>query len=356
MPKPKPNAIWMNDWKVGVRVWVERSGEAVLGEGRADLLSAIDAHHSITKAAKSMRMSYRRAWNLVQEVNTAAGEPFVAAAVGGTKGGGAKLTDRGRLALNLYETIRGSLNETAAGILQRTLDPRADAAACVHLAAAISLQEAIGQILAEYALEKPTVRVRAIFGASNELADHLLAGAPGDIFIAAEVNEIDRLEAAKLLVPKSRSTVAANGLAVVGPKCAATITSIKALADKRIKRIALAEPACPLGKYSQDYLRSVGLGDSLAAKILHVDNSRAILAAIVSGAADVGIAFASDAARAERCETLLSIPTSRAAAKYVAALLKHGNQPVAAVELLTFLTSAAAQRAFRRCGLRPAKD
>ena len=42
--------------------------------------------------------------------------------------------------------------------------------------------------------------------------------APGDLFIAAEVNEIDRLDAAKLLVPKSRCAVAANGLAVVGAK------------------------------------------------------------------------------------------------------------------------------------------
>ncbi|HEY4233119.1 MAG TPA: molybdate ABC transporter substrate-binding protein [Lacipirellulaceae bacterium] len=354
MAKSKTTGSWMGDWKVGVRVWVERSGQAVLGEGRADLLAAIDAHHSITKAAKSMRMSYRRAWNLVQEVNAAAGEPLVEAAVGGTKGGGAKLTERGRLAVNLYEQIRGSLNETAAGILQRTLDPRADAALCVHLAAAISLQEALGQILAEYALEKPTVRVRAIFGASNELADHLLAGAPGDLFISAEVSEIDRLEVAKLLAPKSRCTVAANGLAVVGAKGAAVLSNIKSLAERRIKRIALAEPACPLGKYSRDYLKSVKVEGLLADKILHVDNSRAVLAAVVSGVADVGIAFASDAARAERCETLLSISVTRAAATYVAALVKQGKQPVAARELLAFLVSPAAQRAFRRCGLRPA--
>ena len=348
-------ANWLNDWKVGVRVWVERSGQAVLGEGRADLLAAIGEQHSITKAAKSMRMSYRRAWNLVQDVNAAAGEPLVEAAVGGTHGGGAKLTDRGRLAVEVYEQIRASLNETAAGVLQRTLDPRADAIPCIHLAAAISLQEALGQILAEYALEKPTVRVRAIFGASNELADHLLAGAPGDLFIAAEVSEIDRLDAAKLLVSKSRSTIAANGLAIVGAKGAIMLSGIKSLADKSIKRIAVAEPACPLGNYSQGYLRSAGVYDKLAPKFLAVDNSRAVLAAVVSGAADVGVAFASDAARAERCDTLLSIPTTRAAAKYVAALLKQGKQQSAARDLLKFLASPAAQRALRRCGFQNVK-
>jgi molybdenum ABC transporter molybdate-binding protein len=356
MARTKPAAKWMDDWKVGVRVWVERSGKAVLGEGRAELLAAIGEHHSITKAAKAAGMSYRRAWNLVQDVNAAAGEPLVAAAVGGTKGGGAKLTERGRLAVDVFEQIRGSLNETAAGVLQRKLQPNSDAAACVHLAAAISLQEALGQILAEYVLEKPTVRVRAIFGASNELADHLLAGAPGDLFIAAEALEIDRLEAAKMLMPKSRCTVAANGLAIVGAKGSKSLTGIKALAEKPIKRIALAEPACPLGKYSHDYLRSAGVYESLAAKVLQVDNSRAVLAAVVSGAADAGVAFASDAVRAERCDTILSIPTTKAATQYVAAVLKDGAQPSEAKALLKFLTSAAAQRAFRRCGLRPVKE
>ena len=171
------------------------------------------------------------------------------------------------------------------------------------------------------------------------------------------MNEIDRLDAAKLLVPKSRCAVAANGLAVVGAKgsdCARAAS--KRSSEKRIKRIAIAEPACPLGKYSHDYLRSAGVFDALVPKFLAVDNSRAVLAAVVSGAADVGVAFASDAARAERCDTLLSIPTTHAAATYVAALLKHGKQSAAAGDLLKFFTSPAAHRAFRRCGLKSVKE
>src|SRR6188472_341124 len=177
---------WAGDWTVGVRVWVERDGQTVLGEGRAELLAAIDTERSITKAAKAAGMSYRRAWTMIQEVNEAAGETLVSAAVGGKEGGGARLTDNGRLALEVYEDVRRSLVESAAGTLGRVIRPKESAARCIHLSAAISLQESIGQVLAEFALAQPAVRVRAIFGASNELADQLLAGAPCDLFISAD--------------------------------------------------------------------------------------------------------------------------------------------------------------------------
>src|SRR6478736_5220527 len=132
---------WANDWKVGVRVWVERKGQAVLGEGRAELLAAIDSERSITKAAKAAGMSYRRAWNLIQAVNDAAGEALVEAAVGGKEGGGARLTKQGRLALSVYEDVRKSLIDSAAGVLRHAIRPdQVDASATIHLAAAISLQ------------------------------------------------------------------------------------------------------------------------------------------------------------------------------------------------------------------------
>lgn len=346
---------WTNDWRVGIRVWLERRGEAVLGEGRAELLAAIDQHRSITKGAKAAGMSYRRAWTLVQEINAAAGEALVEAATGGVRGGGAQLTPRGRLALDLYEQVRQTLVDSAAGVMQRHIHPAKEAVDCLHVAAAISLQEAVGQILAEYALLRPATRVRAVYGASNELADHLLAGAPGDIFLSAEPTEIDRLEAAKLIVAKSRRIVAQNGLAIVGGPKAAKIKKSMDLLTSRFKKIAMAEPACPLGQYSQAFLQKIRLFEPLLPKVLHVDNSRAVLSAVVSGAADVGIAFSSDARSKGAWTTLLRVPASQAATSYEVVLVSHCKQQVEAQTLLHFLTSPTAQRCFRRCGLPPTK-
>jgi molybdenum ABC transporter molybdate-binding protein len=353
MAKTRTKSAWGRDWSVGVRVWIERHGHAVLGQGRAELLAAIGRQHSITAAAKTVGISYRKAWSMVQEVNQSAGEPFVESVVGGMKGGGARLTERGRLAVEVYQQLHQALHESAAGVLQQITIPHKNASPGIHLAAAISLQEVIGEFLAEYALQEPTVRVRVVYGASNELADHLLSGAQGDLFISAEASEITRLEEAGRLVAHSRRMVATNGLAVIGPQGGTALKRPDDLLGKKIRRIALAEPACPLGGYSQAYLRKAALYDALLPKLLHVDNSRAVLSAVAAGTADAGVAFSSDAQRAGRCQTWFQIPHRQAAAQYVAAIVAGGQQTKAARTLLEFITSPTAAKCFRRHGFQP---
>lgn len=107
------------DWNVGVCLRVERGGSVVLREPGAGLIAAIRELQSISAAAKSVGMSYRTAWTIVQSINKAAGEPLVEAAVGGEKGGGARLTPQGELALQLYEELCESVSTSAAKILRR---------------------------------------------------------------------------------------------------------------------------------------------------------------------------------------------------------------------------------------------
>src|SRR5579862_650779 len=97
---------WGQGWSIGLRVWVECAGQAILGEGRLELLEGIDRWHSISAAARHMGMSYRRAWVLVQSINNAAGEPLVTAAPGGSQGGGAQLTDLGRWAIGIFREVQ----------------------------------------------------------------------------------------------------------------------------------------------------------------------------------------------------------------------------------------------------------
>ena len=63
-----------------------------LGPGKADLLEAIEATGSISGAGRSMKMSYRRAWLLVDALNRMFERPLVEASPGGAKGGGSALT------------------------------------------------------------------------------------------------------------------------------------------------------------------------------------------------------------------------------------------------------------------------
>jgi molybdate transport system substrate-binding protein len=99
-------------------------------------------------------------------------------------------------------------------------------------------------------------------------------------------------------------------------------------------------------------LQAAGVYDRLLPKVLWVDNSRAVLSAVASQAADVGLAFASDASREGAWETLFRVPPSKASATYEAALVGRQEAAADATALLEFLANPKAQRCFRRCGLR----
>jgi molybdenum ABC transporter molybdate-binding protein len=345
---------WGDAWAIGLRVWVERAGKAVLGKGRLELLEGIERWQSISGAARHLGMSYRRAWLLVQSVNDAAGDPLVEATTGGAQGGGARLTPLGRQAVAVFRELQEQLRQTAAGLLPRLV--RADDAPAVHVAAAVSLEEVLGQLLADHALRQPAVRVRAVFGASDELAGHVLAGAPADLFLTADPRQLDRLEAAGLLVQATRTPLAENALAAIAP--AGRDLPVRRPADlarPEVRRVAVAGPTSPLGGYTRRYLEGLGLYEALLPRALVVDSSRAVLAAVAAGRADVGLVYASDSARAPGCRPLFRVRRPRASIRYEGAVVARGGQPEQAVGLLAFLTAPAAAARFRRCGFLPVR-
>jgi molybdenum ABC transporter molybdate-binding protein len=343
---------WGEGWGVGLRVWVECAGRAVLGAGRLELLEGIHRHRSISAAARQMGMSYRRAWTLVQSINAAAGEPLVVAATGGVQGGGAQLTPLGLWAASVFRELQGQLRHTAAGMLSQFCERPSPAR--VHVAAAVSLEEVLGQLLTDYALRDPTTPVRAVFGASDELADQLLAGAPFDIFLTADPGHLDRLERVGLVEPGQRVVLAGNGLAAVGAaNRELAVRGPADLAGQSALRVALADPGCPLGDYTRAYLDRLHFYEPLRKRAVRVENSRAVIAAVRAGQADVGLAYSSDAARAQGCRRLFLVRRPPVPIRYVGAVLGRAHEANAARHLLGFLTSPLASRRFRGCGFLP---
>jgi molybdate transport system regulatory protein len=84
-----------------------------LGAGKVALLESIEATGSISAAGRAHKMSYRRAWLLVDELNKLFAEPVVAAHHGGTKGGGAALTESGRRIVVLYREAEAKMRAAA---------------------------------------------------------------------------------------------------------------------------------------------------------------------------------------------------------------------------------------------------
>jgi molybdate transport system regulatory protein len=93
----------MAETLLSIRIDLETG--ARIGPGKIALLEAIRKSGSIASAARSMKMSYRRAWLLVDEMNRLLSEPAVTTEQGGASGGGATLTPAGQKAIQLYHSI-----------------------------------------------------------------------------------------------------------------------------------------------------------------------------------------------------------------------------------------------------------
>jgi molybdate transport system regulatory protein len=100
--KSSPRKKTTNSTAFRGRVWIDGKEGTFLGYGRVVLLERIREHGSITKAAKSMQMAYRHAWDLVDSMNKQAKRPFVELTTGGKGGGGARVTKEGELAIQLF--------------------------------------------------------------------------------------------------------------------------------------------------------------------------------------------------------------------------------------------------------------
>jgi molybdate transport system regulatory protein len=94
---------------------IDFDDEGRLGPGKVALLEGIAREGSISAAGRSMNMSYKRAWELVADINESFAEPLVAAQTGGKAGGGAALTPRGEELVRHYRAIeRKALSATAS--------------------------------------------------------------------------------------------------------------------------------------------------------------------------------------------------------------------------------------------------
>jgi len=92
------------------KVWLERRGRFVVGDGGVRLLEMVERTGSIQEAARRLGWSYRHTWGYLKNLEEAGGRPFVARRRGGASGGGAELTPAGRDFVRRYRAFRGALD------------------------------------------------------------------------------------------------------------------------------------------------------------------------------------------------------------------------------------------------------
>jgi molybdate transport system regulatory protein len=95
-----------SNYKVTGSLWIECNGERFFGPGRVELLERIEETGSINKAAKQMNMSYKKAWEMINALNSQASKPFVITQTGGEKGGGSTITTEARQLITYHHQLR----------------------------------------------------------------------------------------------------------------------------------------------------------------------------------------------------------------------------------------------------------
>ncbi len=103
--------------KLGLRIRVVLAQDLVLGPGRAELLAGIAETGSISASGRRLSMSYKRAWQLVEEMNRSFAAPLVEAMKGGARGGGARLSPLGEAVLAAYQALEAACDQAAAPAL-----------------------------------------------------------------------------------------------------------------------------------------------------------------------------------------------------------------------------------------------
>jgi len=108
-------------YSLGFRVWINAGQGHFLGNGRVRLLELIRETGSITNASKAMKMSYRQAWQMVEDMNGAAEKPLVEKMPGGKGGGGTIVTEAGEKAIKLFYKIEEKVKRLSEELSEKII-------------------------------------------------------------------------------------------------------------------------------------------------------------------------------------------------------------------------------------------
>lgn len=93
-------------FSVNGSLWMEKQGKRFFGPGPVELLEYIEETGSINRAAKKMNMSYKKAWEIVNNLNNATPRPLVITVIGGEKGGGSSISEEARDMIRYHRQLR----------------------------------------------------------------------------------------------------------------------------------------------------------------------------------------------------------------------------------------------------------
>jgi molybdate transport system substrate-binding protein len=204
------------------------------------------------------------------------------------------------------------------------------------------------------------------FAASSTLARQISAGAQANVFFSADTDWMDFLQSRGFIHPETRRDIVGNRLALIAPSGSPVRLLVRKGFDLagtlgHSGRLAIGEPgSVPAGRYARDALRSLGVWDSVADRLIPSENVRAALAYVARGEAPLGIVYETDALIEPRVRIVaLFPPSSHPRIDYPAAVVTAAHaSPLRGLDadadrFVRFLASSDAQRIFHKYGFLP---
>lgn len=222
----------------------------------------------------------------------------------------------------------------------------------VTVAAASSLAEAFADIARRFEQTHPGTNVRVSYGSSGALLQQIRAGAPVDVFAAADARSMDLAAAEGLLDSRMRHDFARNKLVVAVPADATELpSSLSALTTPRFRRLALGQPdSVPAGRYAREALKEKGLWETLSAKLVPAQNVRQAVDYVARGEVDAAFVYATDlTTQPGRVRLALDVPLN-SPIRYPIAPLADSREPAIARDFVHFVLSEDGQAVLRRHG------
>lgn len=220
--------------------------------------------------------------------------------------------------------------------------------------AAASLAEAFTRLGEVFESSHPNVEVVISFAGSQQIAQQLSQGAPGDLFASANAKQMENVISAGRVMSGADQEFIQNQLMVILPgDNPGIIAGVRDLIKPGL-RLILADKSTPVGLYSQKMLeranQQIGFGEDYKEKVLgnvvsYEENVRAVLTKITLGEADAGIVYVSDAAGAQG-EDIRMIPIPEeinVTASYYIAPLRDSSEKDLGLDFIALVLSPEGQ-------------
>jgi molybdate transport system substrate-binding protein len=220
--------------------------------------------------------------------------------------------------------------------------------------AAASLTSVLQEAGDAFTAETKTV-VRFSFAASSALARQIQSGAPADVFVSADQDWMNYLQARHLIDSATRANIVSNTLVLIAPAGSSSALRIApgfglAAALGVGGRLATGDPASvPVGKYAQAALTQLGVWPAVEKRVVAADNVRTALNFVARGEAPLGIVYATDARSEPRVRVVDTFPAaSHDPITYPAAAIATAGPEAAA--FVKFLQGPTAHALFDKAG------